>query len=131
MCFNQVFGDVNLFIIVVSKKDYFFNCSLFVFFSFTEEDGPPLPPLRSLRCMTFTSTLGAQGAERAASRTGDILRLTQAVHTYKPVGQSKESLMTSVVLELLLSSSQPLLMSKSKSYFAIVCEPYSVKSDSE
>jgi hypothetical protein len=32
VCFNQLFGDVNIFIIVSSKKANFWNVSLFVFF---------------------------------------------------------------------------------------------------
>ena len=31
VCFNQLFGDVNIFSIVLSKKDNFFNVSLFLF----------------------------------------------------------------------------------------------------
>ena len=40
VCFNQLFGDVNIFSIV-------FQCFT-IFMKFTEEDGPALPPLRSL-----------------------------------------------------------------------------------
>ena len=42
VCFNQLFDDVNIFSIV-------FQCfAIFIFRKFTEEDGPPLPHLRSL-----------------------------------------------------------------------------------
>ena len=31
MCFNQLFGDMNIFCIVLSKNDSFFTVSLFTF----------------------------------------------------------------------------------------------------
>ena len=31
MCFNQLFGDINIFSIVLSKKDHFFNVLTFIF----------------------------------------------------------------------------------------------------
>ena len=48
VCFDELFGDVNIFSIVLSKKDNFFNVSLFFYIKFTEEEAPPLPPMRSL-----------------------------------------------------------------------------------
>ena len=47
VCFNQLFGDMNIFSIVLSKKDNFVNVLKCIFMKFTEDD-PPLPPLMSV-----------------------------------------------------------------------------------
>jgi hypothetical protein len=31
LCFNKLFGDVNIFSIIVTKKENYFNASLFLF----------------------------------------------------------------------------------------------------
>ena len=50
VCFNQLFGDVIIFSIVLSEKGNFLKgFTIYIFMKFTEEDGPPLP-LRSLHC---------------------------------------------------------------------------------
>ena len=49
VCFCQLFGDVNIVSIVLSKEDNIFKCFT-IFMKFTGEDGPPLPPMRSLHC---------------------------------------------------------------------------------
>jgi hypothetical protein len=54
VCCNQLFGDVNIFSVVLSKNYYFFNVSLFKI-KFTGEDCPPLLPLRSLHCFVRMS----------------------------------------------------------------------------
>jgi hypothetical protein len=49
MFFNKLFGDVNIFCIVLSKKGLLYKCfTIFIFMTFTEEDGPLLPLLRSI-----------------------------------------------------------------------------------